>query len=85
MLQPGTFHHTKKYETYDFCSSSWTQHRCSAFRGIEEFCDRGVSIKGNTYWCVMDSWGLIKHIVCFDFKNQIWRASKSTARGIFLA
>lgn len=80
----GDFSPYKKYETYDFCSSSWTQHRCSAFRGIEEFCDRGVSIKGNTYWCVMDSWGLIKHIVCFDFTRMRFRGLQSLPLGEYL-
>ncbi|KAL0663713.1 hypothetical protein Bca4012_100550 [Brassica carinata] len=39
------------YETYDFGSSSWTHQGYNAFKGINEFCDRGVSLKGNPYWC----------------------------------
>ncbi|KAG2324249.1 hypothetical protein Bca52824_006982 [Brassica carinata] len=42
------------YETYDFGTSSWTHQRFTEFRGIDEFCDRGVSLKGNTYWWPKD-------------------------------
>ncbi|XP_013679151.1 putative F-box protein At3g22421 [Brassica napus] len=57
------------YETYDFGSSSWTHQGYNAFKGINEFCDRGVSLKGNPYWCAIDSWGQISRTVCFDFAS----------------
>nr|VDD62964.1 unnamed protein product [Brassica oleracea] len=53
------------YETYDFGSSSWTHQGYNAFKGINEFCDRGVSLKGNPY-C---AWGQISRTVCFDFAS----------------
>ncbi|CAN7086267.1 unnamed protein product [Brassica oleracea var. botrytis] len=58
------------YETYDFGSSSWTHQGYNAFKGINEFCDRGVSLKGNPYWSVSCSaWGQISRTVCFDFAS----------------
>ncbi|KAG5380120.1 hypothetical protein IGI04_027962 [Brassica rapa subsp. trilocularis] len=38
-------------------------------RGIN-LCGRGVSLKGNTYWCVADPRRQIAHTVCFDFTRM---------------
>ncbi|CAF2061059.1 unnamed protein product, partial [Brassica napus] len=60
------------YETTDFGSSSWMRQRFNGFRGIK-FFGRGVSLKGNTYWCATDSLKQIAHTVCFDFTRMRFR------------
>ncbi|CAN6932218.1 unnamed protein product [Brassica oleracea] len=60
------------YETSDFGSSSWMRQRFNGFRGIK-FFGRGVSLKGNTYWCATDSLKQIAHMVCFDFTRMRFR------------
>ncbi|CAA7043311.1 unnamed protein product [Microthlaspi erraticum] len=64
-----TNNHLLPYETYDFDSNSWTLHKLIAPWNIA-FRDRGVSLKGNTYWCATDGRGLIHHTVCFDFTRK---------------
>ncbi|CAA7043309.1 unnamed protein product [Microthlaspi erraticum] len=57
------------YEIYDFDSNLWT----TSHKWIEpcvKFCDRGVSLKGNTYWSSENREGLISYTVCFDFTRK---------------
>ena len=48
------------------------RQRFNGFRGIK-FFGRGVSLKGNTYWCATDSLKQIAHMVCFDFTRMRFR------------
>ncbi|KAL1216504.1 Peroxiredoxin-2A [Cardamine amara subsp. amara] len=57
------------YDLYDFDSNSWKIHDLTA-SWIIAFCDRGVSLKGNTYWCATDGFGIISYTVCFDFTRM---------------
>ncbi|CAL9213575.1 unnamed protein product [Arabidopsis halleri] len=63
--------HLLFYEIYDFDSDLWTTHNLTAYWNIG-FCDsdRGVSLKGNTYWCATDALGIISLTVCYDFTRN---------------
>ncbi|EOA32262.1 hypothetical protein CARUB_v10015523mg [Capsella rubella] len=60
------------YEMYDFESDLWTTLDVTPQWTIN-LADRGVSLKGNTYWCA-HKWKSFDidyiHIICFDFTKE---------------
>ncbi|KAL0695245.1 hypothetical protein Bca4012_062425 [Brassica carinata] len=61
------------YEIYDFDSSSWKTLDVTPHWRIQ-FSQRGVSLKGNTYWPAsqrnMEEDVLDDQIICFDFTSE---------------
>ncbi|CAH8257122.1 unnamed protein product [Arabidopsis lyrata] len=59
-----------RYEIYDFDSDLWTTLDVSPHWRI--MSQRGLSIKGNTYWGAVErnEYAPISHIICFDFTRE---------------
>ncbi|CAA7043307.1 unnamed protein product [Microthlaspi erraticum] len=66
---PYNKNHLSLYDSYDFESNLWRTHYLRDPLTLA-FCDRGVSLKGNTYWCATNGLGEISHTVCFDFASE---------------
>ncbi|CAG7882290.1 unnamed protein product [Brassica rapa] len=61
------------YEIYDFESSSWKTLDVITPHWRINLYERGVSLKGNTYWLASPRntyEGLDNHIICFDFTSE---------------
>ncbi|CAA7043310.1 unnamed protein product [Microthlaspi erraticum] len=57
-------------EIYDFDSNLWTSNNVVSVFWHVRFCDRRVTLKGNTYWCAEHGRRDITHTVCFDFTTN---------------
>ncbi|KAG7632328.1 F-box associated domain type 1 [Arabidopsis suecica] len=62
------------YEIYDFDSDLWTTLDVTPHWRIA-FCNRGVSLKGSTYWCAAErnvdvDEVLADRLICFDFTSE---------------
>ncbi|KAG7585941.1 Galactose oxidase/kelch beta-propeller, partial [Arabidopsis thaliana x Arabidopsis arenosa] len=59
-----------RYEIYDFDSDLWTT--LDVFPHYRILSHHGISLKGNTYWGVVErnAKAHIKHIICFDFTSE---------------
>ncbi|KAG7585940.1 F-box associated interaction domain [Arabidopsis thaliana x Arabidopsis arenosa] len=59
-----------RYEIYDFDSDLWTTLDVSPYWRIMSY--QGISVKGNTYWGVVErnASSQIGHIICFDFTSE---------------
>ncbi|KAG7578432.1 F-box associated interaction domain [Arabidopsis thaliana x Arabidopsis arenosa] len=62
------------YEIYDFDSDLWTTLDVTPHWRIT-FCNRGVSLKGNTYFCAAErnvdvEEVLANSLICFDFTSE---------------
>ncbi|CAL9239455.1 unnamed protein product, partial [Arabidopsis halleri] len=59
-----------RYEIYDFDSDLWTTLDVSPYWRIMSY--QGISVKGNTYWGVVErnKSSQIGHIICFDFTSE---------------
>ncbi|XP_010490067.1 PREDICTED: putative F-box protein At3g23260 [Camelina sativa] len=60
-----------EYEIYDFTNESWKVLGVTTEWGLDPN-DRGVSLKGNTYWVPFSKgpWGYHKFLLCFDFSTE---------------
>ncbi|CAA7032915.1 unnamed protein product [Microthlaspi erraticum] len=73
-ITPRSYYHNREmynaanhfawYEIYDFDSDSWTTLDVTPKWRISS-CNRGVSLKGNTYWCARRHHS--HYLICFDF------------------
>ncbi|CAL9222061.1 unnamed protein product, partial [Arabidopsis halleri] len=62
------------YEIYDFDSDLWTTLDVTPHWRIT-VCNRGISLKGNTYWCAAErnvdlEEVLADRLICFDFTKE---------------
>jgi len=62
------------YEIYDFESDLWTTLDVTTPHWLINCGNRGVTLKGNTYWCAKkrnsDLFLNADHIICFDFTSE---------------